>query len=64
MSRQRIDAAGSQYIFPDSDGDGIEDRWDACIDEPENYNDYLDTDGCPDVLAAESTTHVSGDLDR
>ena len=20
-----------------------------CLDEPENYNDYLDTDGCPDV---------------
>ena len=35
------------YTFPDSDGDGIEDRWDTCIDEPENYNDYLDHDGCP-----------------
>jgi hypothetical protein len=47
----------------DTDGDGIEDRWDACIDEPENYNDYLDWDGCPDVLAAESTNPMSGDLD-
>ena len=25
------------------------DRWDACIDEPENFNDYLDWDGCPDI---------------
>ena len=32
----------SSYIFPDADGDGIDDRWDACLDEPENYNNYLD----------------------
>ena len=55
-----------QYLhttFPDTDGDGIEDRWDACIDEPENYNDYLDWDGCPDVPGAESTTPVYADSD-
>ena len=38
-----VDTTSAQYTFPDSDGDGIEDRWDSCIDEPENYNDYLDT---------------------
>ena len=43
------------YNFPDSDGDGIEDRWDQCINERENYNKYLDWDGCPDVPGAEST---------
>ena len=32
----------SSYIFPDADGDGIDDRWDACDDEPENFNNYLD----------------------
>ena len=37
-----VDAIDSTYTFPDADGDGIDDRWDACIDEPENYNNYLD----------------------
>ena len=32
-------------LFPDTDGDGIQDRWDACIDEPENFNGILDWDG-------------------
>ena len=31
-------------------------------DEPENYNDFLDTDGCPDVPGAE-TTPVYADSD-
>ena len=35
---------------------------DACIDEQENFNGYLDWDGCPDVLAAESTTPTKFDL--
>ena len=39
----------SSYTFPDADGDGIDDRWDQCLTEKENYNDFLDTDGCPDV---------------
>ena len=46
------DSVNPQYQFPDTDGDGIEDRWDQCIDEPENFNDYLDRDGCPDVPGA------------
>ena len=33
---------------PDSDGDGIPDRVDACPDEPETYNGVEDADGCPD----------------
>ena len=32
----------------DTDGDGIPDDKDACPNEPENFNDYLDQDGCPD----------------
>ncbi|EPA04505.1 thrombospondin type 3 repeat protein [Candidatus Nitrosarchaeum limnium BG20] len=43
------------YKAPDADGDGIPDVKDACPNEPENFNGYLDWDGCPDVLAAEST---------
>ncbi|MBX3181225.1 MAG: OmpA family protein [Polyangiaceae bacterium] len=32
----------------DRDGDGYLDTEDACPDEPENFNGYQDTDGCPD----------------
>jgi len=34
----------------DADRDGVDDRFDQCLNEPENYNDYLDTDGCPDSI--------------
>lgn len=32
----------------DADGDGYTDDIDQCPDKPENYNGYLDADGCPD----------------
>ena len=32
----------------DRDGDGYPDTVDKCPDEPENWNGYLDEDGCPD----------------
>ncbi len=32
----------------DRDGDEIFDDVDKCPDEPEDYDDHLDTDGCPD----------------
>jgi len=32
----------------DSDGDSIVDNLDLCPNLPENYNNFLDTDGCPD----------------
>jgi outer membrane protein OmpA-like peptidoglycan-associated protein len=35
---------------PDLDEDGLVDRVDSCPEEPETANDYLDADGCPDVL--------------
>ncbi len=34
---------------PDTDGDGILDPDDSCVDEPETVNGYQDSDGCPDV---------------
>ena len=58
-----VTAADSTYTFPDTDGDGIEDRWDACIDEPENYNDYLDHDGCPDVKGTTAGDMLDADHD-
>jgi outer membrane protein OmpA-like peptidoglycan-associated protein len=32
----------------DRDGDGIPDDVDTCPNDPENYNGFQDTDGCPD----------------
>ena len=58
------DSINPTYTFPDTDGDGIEDRWDSCIDEPENYNDYSRSwDGCPDVPGAESIEDPDSDYD-
>jgi outer membrane protein OmpA-like peptidoglycan-associated protein len=34
----------------DTDGDKIADRDDECVFLPENYNDHLDEDGCPERL--------------
>lgn len=33
---------------PDLDGDGIPDRLDQCDFQPETFNGFQDTDGCPD----------------
>lgn len=33
---------------PDTDGDGINDSNDSCINEPEDLNGFEDADGCPD----------------
>ena len=33
----------------DTDGDGIFDRWDLCVDAAEDYDNYKDLDGCPDL---------------
>ena len=57
------DTVDSSYSFPDADGDGIDDRWDQCIDEPENYNDYLDHDGCPDMPGSFSDGLIDSDYD-
>ncbi|MFO7653443.1 MAG: OmpA family protein [Candidatus Krumholzibacteriia bacterium] len=32
----------------DRDGDGIPDRYDGCPDEPEDFDGFEDSDGCPD----------------
>ena len=38
------------YQLADNDNDGVDDRWDQCLNESENYNGFADTDGCPDVI--------------
>ena len=35
-------------IIPDTDDDGILDDVDQCITQKENFNNYQDSDGCPD----------------
>lgn len=34
----------------DTDGDGLKDDVDACVDAPETTNGFEDTDGCPDEV--------------
>jgi outer membrane protein OmpA-like peptidoglycan-associated protein len=45
----------------DRDGDGIVNRDDACPDDPETVNAYLDEDGCPDALPALEVTVTEND---
>lgn len=33
----------------DTDGDGIDDAYDACVTEPEDKDGFRDDDGCPDL---------------
>ena len=49
----------STYV--DSDNDSIQDKIDLCPNEPEVYNGYLDTDGCPDVSLDSSFDDKDGD---
>lgn len=55
-------------IQKDMDRDGITDDRDRCPQNPENYNGYNDTDGCPDVsptmpsqVQTTTSTHLSSE---
>ena len=39
----------SPFVEIDSDGDGILDENDACPNQPEDFDGFEDTDGCPDL---------------
>ena len=43
-------SATSSQRGKDTDKDGIPDTKDACRLQPETYNGYQDTDGCPDTV--------------
>lgn len=47
----------------DTDGDGIPDASDACPQQKETVNGYLDGDGCPDTAPAPSGTETDTDGD-
>lgn len=49
----------STFTGDDKDGDGIKDAYDKCPTQPENYNGYQDSDGCPDVSPTTTTTTTS-----
>ena len=40
---------GGNVLPQDRDDDGIEDKVDACPDDPEDFDGFEDTDGCPDL---------------
>ncbi|RLG70211.1 MAG: hypothetical protein DRO07_00730 [Candidatus Iainarchaeum archaeon] len=46
-------------LEPDSDSDGIPDTSDSCPTQPETFNGYDDSDGCPDSLPNKPETQVS-----
>lgn len=45
----------------DTDADGIVDRLDQCVNDPETVNNYKDDDGCPDALGTVLVTVVDPD---
>ena len=48
----KLDGCPSDFVpWYDQDRDGIRDRLDDCPALPEAYNNFLDSDGCPDVVA-------------
>lgn len=47
-AREFVEVAQEKPVDKDTDGDGIHDSRDQCILEPEDMDQYLDDDGCPD----------------
>jgi len=47
----------------DSDGDGIFDDNDQCVNSAETYNGYQDWDGCPDTVPPVPPTNIDSDGD-
>ena len=53
----RVDVSFLLALTPlDTDGDGILDNVDLCITEPETFNGFEDSDGCPDDVPLGSGT--------
>lgn len=50
LCRKEADGVWAKILVcgRDLDRDGIPDREDACLNDPETYNGYMDEDGCPD----------------
>lgn len=52
-------------LSPDSDGDGIPDAEDACPSHPEDFDGFLDSDGCPEAtyIASGDSISAGDDID-
>lgn len=59
MQSLRKGGGGNSPTTKDTDGDGIPDINDACPTQPETYNGYQDTDGCPDTIPTTPTGDVT-----
>jgi len=40
---------GAYELVPDADNDGVLDAFDACVNDPEDFDGIEDTDGCPEA---------------
>lgn len=49
LATKGFEASRDRACLGDRDGDGIPDRDDQCPDDVEDYDNFQDTDGCPDL---------------
>jgi len=63
---QEVNDYQTNPLKPDTDDDGINDNVDTCPNEAENFNNYQDTDGCPDVKPPVDTDGdgINDDVDQ
>jgi len=57
-----LQITGEPIISIDSDGDGIIDEVDQCPRQPETFNNFEDSDGCPDTKSSD-TQNLDSDGD-
>jgi outer membrane protein OmpA-like peptidoglycan-associated protein len=54
---KRINQANQTAAVSDRDGDKIADRCDRCPDQPEDYDQTADHDGCPEAVQLTASFH-------
>ena len=62
ISYEFLFAEGINVTYPDTDGDGIRDNIDKCLNEKETFNNYQDEDGCPDENPNELCEFKAGEV--
>ena len=51
-------------VHAETDGDGLLDNVDQCINEPENLNNWEDSDGCPDIIPDTDGDRILDNVDQ